>query len=109
MPNIPDISVPDGDETASKEIHSFGEKPTFNFPVKNHIELMERLGLADFEKGAEVAGFRGYYLKGDAVTMNFALWQFTLNHFLKKNYSPMIVPSLVRRQTLLGTGYLPAV
>jgi len=108
VPNIPDISVPEGDETASKEVKSWGTKPVFDFPPKNHIELMEKLDLADFEKGAEVAGFRGYYLKNEAVTMNFALWQFVQNHFAKKNYSPMIVPSLVRRQALLGTGYLPA-
>ena len=108
-PNIPDMSVPDGASDAdNKEISAWGVKPVFDFPPQNHIELMEKLDLADFEKGAEVAGFRGYYLKKDAVTMNFALWQFVLNHFLKKGYTPMMVPSLVRKQTLFGTGYLPA-
>ena len=109
VPNIPVISVPDGESDAdNKEVHARGTKPSFGFPPKNHIELMEKLDLADFEKGAEVAGFRGYYLKKDVVTMDFALWRLTLDHFLKKNYVPMMVPSLVRKQTLFGTGYLPA-
>ena len=109
VPNIPDVSVPDGASDAdNKEVHNWGTKPVFNFTPKNHIELMEKLDLADFEKGAEVAGFRGYYLKKEAASMEISLWQFVLNHFLKKKYTPMIVPSLVRRQALLGTGYLPA-
>ena len=108
VPNIPDVSVPDGESDAdNKETHSWGEKPNFAFTPKNHIELMEALDLADFEKGAEVAGFRGYYLKNDAVTLNFGLWQFVLEHMTKKGYKPMIVPSLVRKETLYGTGYLP--
>lgn len=108
VPNIPDMSVPDGlSDAQNKEVHSWGDKPQFSFAPKNHIELMEKLDLADFEKGAEVAGFRGYYLKGDAVTMNFGLWQFVLEHLTKKGYKPMMVPSLVRKQTLYGTGYLP--
>ena len=108
VPNIPDMSVPDGESDAdNKEVHAWGTKPEFGFEPKNHIELMEKLDLADFEKGAEVAGFRGYYLKNDAVTINFGLWQLVLEHLAKKGYKPMIVPSLVRKQTLYGTGYLP--
>lgn len=108
VPNIPDVSVPEGESDAdNKETHVWGAKPAFDFEPKNHIELMEKLDLADFEKGAEVAGFRGYYLKNDAVTMNFGLWQFALENLTKKGYKPMIVPSLVRKQTLYGTGYLP--
>jgi seryl-tRNA synthetase len=108
VPNIPDMSVPEGAGDAdNKEVHSWGTKPVFEFAPKNHIELMEKLDLADFEKGAEVAGFRGYYLKNDAVTMNFGLWQFVLEHLTKKGYMPLMVPSLVRKQTLYGTGYLP--
>lgn len=108
VPNIPDMSVPDGASDAdNKETHAWGTKPTFNFTPKNHIELTEKLDLADFEKGTEVAGFRGYYLKNEAVTMSFGLWQFVLEHFIKKGFTPMMVPSLVRKQTLYGTGYLP--
>ncbi|MEN9622268.1 MAG: seryl-tRNA synthetase, seryl-tRNA synthetase, partial [Candidatus Parcubacteria bacterium] len=108
VPNIPDMSVPEGASDAdNKEVSAWGTKPAFSFTPKNHIELVEKLDLADFEKGAEVAGFRGYYLKNEAVTMSFGLWQFVMEHFIKKGFTPMMVPSLVRKQTLYGTGYLP--
>jgi seryl-tRNA synthetase len=110
VPNVPDISVPEGeDDTANMEVKVWGEKPVFTFPVKNHIELMESLDMADFEKGADVSGFRGYFLKGDGALLEFALWQFVIDFFRKERpeYTMMIVPSLVRKQTLLGTGYLP--
>lgn len=110
VPNIPDISVPEGeDDTGNVEVKVWGEKPTFSFTPKDHITLMESLGMVDFVKGAEVAGFRGYFLKGDGALLEFALHQFVINHFRTKKpeYEFMIVPSLVRRETLYGTGYLP--
>ena len=110
VPNVPDVSVPEGeDDKGNVEVKVWGEKPVFAFTPKDHIALMEDLGMADFEKGAEVARFRGYFLKGDGALLEFALHQFVINHFLhhKKDYEFMIVPSLVRRETLLGTGYLP--
>ena len=54
-----------------------------------------------------MAGFRGYILKNDGALLEFAVWQFALEQMVKKGFSPMIVPSLVRRETLLGTGYIP--
>lgn len=110
VPNVPDVSVPEGEDDAGNvEVSVWGEKPVFEFTPKNHIELMESLGMADFEKGAEVSGFRGYFLKGDGALLEFALWQFVTEFFRTKkaDYEFMIVPSLVRRETLLGTGYLP--
>lgn len=110
VPNVPDISVPNGDSDAdNKEIKTWGEIPKFDFEPKDHIELMEKLDLADFETGAKVAGFRGYFLKNAGAELNFALWQLSTDLFRKNHpeYSTMLVPSLVRRETLLGTGYLP--
>ena len=110
VPNIPDISVPEGeDDSSNVEAKVWGEKPVFQFTPKDHIALMESLDIADFVKGAEVAGFRGYFLKGDGALLEFALHQFVVSHFSSKksDYEFMIVPSLVRRETLFGTGYLP--
>jgi len=110
VPNIPDITVPDGeDDSGNVEVRVWGEKPSFQFEPKDHIALMEGLDIVDFEKGAEVAGFRGYFLKGDGALLEFALQQFVINYFVtkKKEYELMIVPSLVRKETLFGTGYLP--
>jgi seryl-tRNA synthetase len=110
VPNIPDISVPEGDDdSANMEYSVWGEIPKFDFPIKDHVELMEKLDMVDLEAGTRIAGFRGYILKNDGALLNYALWQFVMEYFRenKKDYSPMLVPSLVRRETLLGTGYLP--
>lgn len=109
VPNIPDISVPDGkDDSENKEVKVWGEIPKFDFTPKNHVDLMTDLGLLDIERGTKIAGFRGYVLKGDAVRLEFALWQFVQDFFAKKSgFVSMMVPSLLKRELLMGTGYLP--
>jgi seryl-tRNA synthetase len=108
VPNVPDVSVPEGESDAdNKEVKKWGEPTHFSFAPKGHVELMTALGMADFERGAKVAGFRGYFLKGDGVLLANAVWQLALKHFAGKGLAPMIVPSLVRREAFLGTGYLP--
>ncbi|KKU56802.1 MAG: Serine-tRNA ligase [candidate division WWE3 bacterium GW2011_GWB1_47_11] len=108
VPNIPDLSVPEGTTDADNvEVRTWGQKPAIKNP-KSHIELTEALGLADFERGTKVAGFRGYFLKGDGALLNYAVWQFVMDHFVKKGgFTLMLVPSLVKRVAFLGTGYLP--
>ena len=109
VPNIPDMSVPDGESDAENvEVKKWGDLPRFPFKPKDHVALMIALDMADFERGAKVAGFRGYFLKGDGALLSYALWQFISNYFVQKGgFTPMIVPSLVRREAFLGTGYLP--
>ncbi len=108
VPNIPDMSVPEGkDDADNKEVRIWGEKPQFSFTPKSHTEIMENLDMVDLERGAKVAGFRGYFLKNDGARLAFAIWQAALDHFLKKGFTLMMVPSLVRRENLLGTGYIP--
>ncbi|HEY4501317.1 MAG TPA: serine--tRNA ligase [Candidatus Paceibacterota bacterium] len=109
VPNIPDMSVPDGNnDTDNLEVKKWGTLPEFSFVPKNHVELMTALDIADFERGAKVAGFRGYFLKGDGALLSYALWHFISDYFVKKGgFIPMIVPSRVRRESFMGTGYLP--
>lgn len=109
VPNIPDVSVPEGDDDASnQEVRTWGNIPKFDFEPKSHVELMHAHDMADFERGAKIAGFRGYFLKNDAVRLSFALWRFLFDHFSKEGgFAPMIVPSLSRRELFIGTGYLP--
>ncbi len=108
VPNVPDISVPEGDSDAdNREVRTWGDIPKFDFTPKDHIELMEGLDMIDLDRGTKVAGFRGYFLKNDGALLEFALWQFILEHFSQKGFTPMIVPSLVKREAMLGTGYLP--
>ncbi|MDP3962322.1 MAG: serine--tRNA ligase [bacterium] len=109
VPNIPDISVPDGEsDEDNKEIKSWGEKTVFDFEAKDHMEIMLNLGMADFDRGAKVHGFRGYYLTGDGVRLCFAIWNYALDFFSKKNFHLMMPPSIVRKINFYGTGHLPA-
>src|SRR3989339_2222245 len=108
VPNVPDISVPDGESDAQNlEVKKVGEPTHFDFTPKGHIELMLKHDMADFERGSKVSGFRGYFLKNDGALLANAVWQLAMKHFLSKGFTPMIVPSLVRRETFMGTGYLP--
>jgi seryl-tRNA synthetase len=108
VPNIPDISVPEGkDDTDNQEVHQWGEKPSFGFSAKDHIELMQLHDMVDLERGVKVAGFRGYFLKNDGVLLSQAIWNFVTDLFVKKGYTPMFAPSMVRREPLIGTGYFP--
>ncbi len=108
VPNVPDISVPEGaSDEDNLEYRVWGEQPTFDFAVKDHTELMEARDMVDFERGTKVAGFRGYFLKNDAVLLQFALWQYFMQAIVAKGFAPLVVPSLVTKGTLYGTGYLP--
>ncbi len=108
VPNIPDMSVPDGNSDADNlEIKSWGEKTKFTFEPKDHVEIMTALGMLDLERGQKVHGFRGYYLTGDAVKLCFAIWSYALDFFGSRGFLPVIPPTVVRKINLFGTGYLP--
>lgn len=108
VPNIPDMSVPDGDSDAeNKEVKTWGNKPNFTFPAKDHIELMTNLKMVDFERGAKVHGFRGYFLTGEGARLSFAIWNYAMDFFSAKNFIPVIPPVIVRKMNLYGTGHLP--
>jgi seryl-tRNA synthetase len=109
VPNVPDISVPDGNSDAENvEVRVWGERPGFDFAPKSHHELMTALGMADFERGAKVAGFRGWFLVGDGARLLWALRRFVEDRFMNRDgFTPLVVPSLVRREPFMGTGYLP--
>jgi seryl-tRNA synthetase len=108
VPNVPDPSVPEGKSDADNvEIRKWGKISKSDFEQKSHIELMENLNLVDFERGAKVAGFRGYFIKGKAALLSFGIMQFTLEELVKKGFEPFIAPSLLRESSFLGTGWLP--
>ena len=108
VPNIPDIGVPEGETDAENQVvKTIGKPPSFSFTPKSHLELLADLFMADFEEGANVSGFRGYFLKNDAVLLSFALWQFTIDFFAKKQFELTMAPILLKKEGFLGTGYLP--
>ncbi|MEK7543390.1 MAG: serine--tRNA ligase [Patescibacteria group bacterium] len=108
VPNVPDKSVPVGkDSSGNKTIKTWGKVPEFDFVVKDHIELATKLDLIDFERGAKVGGRRAYFLKNEAAQMEFAVLFYTFQKLIKKGYTPLIAPSLVKGFTLFGNGQFP--
>jgi seryl-tRNA synthetase len=108
VPNIPDMSVPEGTSDAeNKEVKAWGEKTKFEFEPKSHIDIMVNLKMVDFERGAKVHGFRGYYLINSGARLSWAIWNYAQDFFLSKGFNPMLVPAIVRKANLYGTGHLP--
>jgi seryl-tRNA synthetase len=108
---IPNLSHPDApvgkDPADNKVIRTWGEKPRFTFPIKDHVALVEKLDLADFEAGASVAGQKFYFLKNEAVLLELALVQFAVQMLQREGYTPIITPDLARAEVLEGIGFIP--
>jgi seryl-tRNA synthetase len=108
VPNIPDMTVPEGEtDEQNQETKVWGEKTTFDFEPKDHVTLMEGLDMADFERGTKVAGFRGYFLKNEGAELEMALWNLAKDLITARGYQMLRAPSLVRRESFVGTGFLP--
>ncbi len=106
VPNIISADTPIGkSDDDNVEIEKFGTIPTFDFEVKDHIQLGKDLDILDLEKGAKVGGFRGYYVKNEGVSLMMAMMMYALNKMIEKGYAPMIPPTLVKGSALFGTGY----
>ncbi len=108
VPNPPLPEVPEGDsDDDNVEVRSFGQPPTFDFPPKDHLELAESLDIVDMPRAVKFAGARMYFLKNEGAMLEFALFKFALDHLFSKGFKPMIVPQLVRREAMIGTGFFP--
>ena len=106
VPTIPASDVPLGkDDSENVEIYREGEATKFDFEPKSHVELARDLDLFDLERGAKVAGYRGYYVKNEAVSLQMALMLFALEKLIGKGFTPMIPPTLVKEFALFGSGY----
>jgi seryl-tRNA synthetase len=108
LPNPPDVSAPDGfnDEDAV-EIRRWGEPPSFDFPVRDHLDLAQALGWIDPERAAKVSGSRFVYRVGDVALLELSLYRWALARLVEKGFVPMLPPVLVREQAMYGTGFLP--
>ncbi|HXH12155.1 MAG TPA: serine--tRNA ligase [Alphaproteobacteria bacterium] len=108
VPNVPAPDVPEGlTEADNVEVRRWGEPPAFPFTPRDHVELGEALDLIDIRRAARIAGTRTYYLKNEAVLLELAVLRFTLDHMLRKGFTPMLVPHLVRDEAMIGTAYFP--
>jgi seryl-tRNA synthetase len=108
IPNLPNASVPIGhDETQNVVVREVGERPHFSFPIKDHVDLGENLGL-DFETATQLTGSRFAVMKGGIAQLHRALAQFMLDtHTTQHGYTECYTPYLVNANSLRGTGQLP--
>ncbi len=108
VPNLPHASVPvGGDEQANVLLRSWGTPRTFDFPVKDHVDIGEKLGL-DFETGVKLSGARFTVMKGGIARLHRALAQFMLDVQTQEHgYTECYTPYVVNAETLRGTGQLP--
>ncbi len=107
-PNIYSEDTPIGSSDKDNvEIFKWGELPSFNFKIKNHIELGEKLNIIDIERGVNTSGFRGYYLKNEAALLSFALLFYCVQKITEKGFSFMIPPTILREFALIGSGHFP--
>jgi seryl-tRNA synthetase len=104
--NLLEPGAPIGGEDDFAVVDTVGDKPTFDFPVRDHIELGEMLGAIDTERGAKVSGARFYYLTGPGALLEFALLQHAISSAVRNGFTPMITPVLVKPEAMAGTGYL---
>lgn len=107
VPNLPDDGLPLGGKDENKVVREFGSKPSFDFPLKNHVELGAALGWFDFEKAASLAASHFALYKGDAVKLMYALTMFMLKNNLKHGFTPILPSVLVNEKTLYTSGNFP--
>lgn len=119
IPNLPDDDVPVGkDESENVELRKWGEPKQFDFEIKDHVDIGKALDIIDIEKAGVVTGSRFYYLKGDAVLLEFALLQFVMQalastkvltqsanyveaDYPTKPFIPVLPPVMIRPETYM--------
>ncbi len=109
IPNIPHKSVPNGNSDAdNKLIREWGEKPKFDFKIKDHVDLGESLNQIDFDSAVKVSGSRLVVLKDKIAQLHRALIQFMIEtHTTEHGYQEINVPYLVNSDSCINTGQLP--
>ncbi|MEX1078229.1 MAG: serine--tRNA ligase [Homoserinimonas sp.] len=98
--------VPAGGEENFVTLREVGEKATFDFEPRDHVELGELLGAIDITRGTKVSGSRFYFLSGIGARLEIALMNMALDKALAEGFTPLITPTLVRPEVMRGTGFL---
>ena len=107
IPNLPLDDVPAGrDEIDNVVIKKVGKIPRFNFKPKDHLEIGQSLDIIDIERAAKVAGARFAYLKKEAALIEFSLVNFAFSFLIKKGFTPIIPPVMMKKNMMRGMGYI---
>lgn len=109
IPNVPDVSVPEGrDEEDNQEVSRWGEPRSFDFEVRDHVDVGAAVGGLDFERAAKLTGSRFAVMQGGVARLHRALAQFMIDVQTREHgYLETNVPFIVNGDSLRGTGQLP--
>lgn len=106
IPNIVLDGVPAGPEQNFRVLREVGERPRFDFPPRDHVNLGEHLDVIDTARGTKVSGARFYFLKGLGARLEIALMSLGLDRAIQAGFIPLITPTLVKPEIMEGTGFL---
>ena len=107
LPNIPDDDLLGGGKENNKPIRTFGKKPEFNFPMKDHMELAASLGLVDYDRGAKIAGRGAWIYTNLGARLEWALLNYFISEHLKDGYTFILPPHLLNEASGFGAGQFP--
>lgn len=107
VPNMTHPDAPVGSEENFKVLEEHGDIPKFDFKPKDHEQLLTKLDLLDFERGAKTTGSKFYFYKGDMVRLNQALINYGIDVVTKHGYELMETPDMVRQEILEASGFNP--
>ena len=95
IPNLPDEDLAAGGKENNAVVHTYKEKPQFSFPIKNHVELCEGLGLIDYERGAKLAGNGSWVYRGWGARLEWALLNYFIDEHIKDGYEFILPPHML--------------
>lgn len=107
LPNLPDEDVCAGGKEQNEPVRYFGEKPQFAFPMKNHVELCEALGMIDYQRGAKIAGAGSWLYRGWGARLEWALLNFFIEEHIKDGFEFILPPHMLGYQCGYVAGQFP--
>lgn len=107
LPNLPDEDVAAGGKEQNEPVRYFGEKPQFAFPMKNHVELCEDLGMIDYQRGAKIAGAGSWLYRGWGSRLEWALLNFFINEHINDGFEFILPPHMLGYQCGYVAGQFP--
>lgn len=107
LPNLPDDAVCAGGKERNESLRFYGEKPVFDFPMKNHVELCENLGLIDYQRGAKIAGAGSWVYRGWGARLEWALLNFFINEHIADGYEFVLPPHMLNYECGYVAGQFP--
>ena len=107
LPNLPDEDVVAGGKEQNVPLHYFKEKPVFDFPMKNHVDLCEAHGMIDYQRGAKIGGNGAWIYRGWGARMEWALLNFFVNEHLGDGYELILPPHMLNYECGYVAGQFP--